>query len=388
MKCRYCGKEFEPKKRGRKNSGFCSKNCSDSYRRKMMPFKFENTCGICGTVFQTNLKSQKYCSRDCAAEARRTGRTIHKKVCIGCGTEFETVNRKRTFCSAECASKYHGELRKGTYFCEYCGKPRHSDHPNRNRFCSRECVINAHKLQALKSQEESREAREARRLLLNKDCGFCGESFTAKTTRHKYCSSACAVAAQRLNGREEYAQEYVPRVFACAECGKEITTELGNRRRQFCSEVCAKRNEHRKCKEIRRAELNAVFDEQVSIGWVYKKGAGICAICGLPVPDDRTPENPWGVTRDHIVPLSKGGRHNKSNCQLAHRICNSIKLDSEDEAFRIDWERKLREEPGKWNERIDNLMEQLEVEKQVETPPGPRQDFKKILYRTPVAKGM
>jgi 5-methylcytosine-specific restriction endonuclease McrA len=30
---------------------------------------------------------------------------------------------------------------------------------------------------------------------------------------------------------------------------------------------------------------------------------------------------------DHILPLARGGAHDHSNLQLAHRICNSRKSD-------------------------------------------------------------
>ena len=40
MVCRECGKDFIPKSRGRKNSGFCCHYCSDKYRKKMQPFKY------------------------------------------------------------------------------------------------------------------------------------------------------------------------------------------------------------------------------------------------------------------------------------------------------------------------------------------------------------
>ena len=46
------------------------------------------------------------------------------------------------------------------------------------------------------------------------------------------------------------------------------------------------------------------------------------------------------------------------NCQLAHRICNSLKLDSEEKNFRIDWKQKLISEPGKWNKKLDDLAEE------------------------------
>ena len=52
------------------------------------------------------------------------------------------------------------------------------------------------------------------------------------------------------------------------------------------------------------------------------------------------------------------------NCQLAHRMCNSLKLDTLDE-FSIDWEEKMKEEPGRWDDQLYNLMQQISPE-----PPG------------------
>ena len=43
-------------------------------------------------------------------------------------------------------------------------------------------------------------------------------------------------------------------------------------------------------------------------------------------------------------------------------MCNSVKLDSGDEFF-IDWERKLIEEPGRWNSQLDDLWKHLDEEK-------------------------
>ena len=49
---------------------------------------------------------------------------------------------------------------------------------------------------------------------------------------------------------------------------------------------------------------------------------GMCALCQLPVRLDR-------MTVDHIVPLSKGGRHEYANTQPAHGLCNYVKADGE-----------------------------------------------------------
>ena len=57
-----------------------------------------------------------------------------------------------------------------------------------------------------------------------------------------------------------------------------------------------------------------------------------CAICGKKIRcyDD--------LTLDHIIPIAKGGRKEISNCQLAHKYCNSHKSDK----MPYDYERILR----------------------------------------------
>ena len=94
MICRYCGAEFEPKKRGRKNTGFCCHKCADAWRQHnvydLMPKKFTKQCDYCGEEFQTNRKGQKYCSTKCRGAASR-GRTEYTKTCLYCSTEFKTI---------------------------------------------------------------------------------------------------------------------------------------------------------------------------------------------------------------------------------------------------------------------------------------------------------
>ena len=52
--------------------------------------------------------------------------------------------------------------------------------------------------------------------------------------------------------------------------------------------------------------------------WANVQG-GICYLCGKPMGED--------VTTDHVVPLAKGGTHQRSNIRLAHHFCNSVKSD-------------------------------------------------------------
>jgi hypothetical protein len=51
----------------------------------------------------------------------------------------------------------------------------------------------------------------------------------------------------------------------------------------------------------------------------------MCGICGKKVNKKHKHPHKQAATLDHIIPLSKGGKHEKKNVQLAHYSCNSRK---------------------------------------------------------------
>lgn len=366
MICKECGKDFpdthKPGTRGRKKE-FCSDECRRKFDRERRALRYSKICEQCGKEFTTSSPKQKFCCRVCSTAASRKGRTVYKKACEYCGNEFETIHPEYRFCSNSCASKHVGEQRRGKYYCEYCGKPRWSDHPNRNRYCSPECARKARSLEAAMQHAQEKRAKEQ---ALNKQCVNCGKTFRATTVTQRFCSEACQCENASIAAKERGMEEYVPREFICAECGRKVITSYGVKNHTYCSQKCMMRAGNRRYHHQRKQLMQTAYIEPVALQDIYNRANGVCEICGLPVPDDTTPENAWGATRDHIVPLSKGGLHEMGNCQLAHRICNSLKLDSEEKNFRIDWKQKLIDEPGKWNKKLDALWEQLG-----EPPPGP-----------------
>ena len=49
----------------------------------------------------------------------------------------------------------------------------------------------------------------------------------------------------------------------------------------------------------------------------------VCWICGQPVDKTLPPGLPGSPEVDEVVPVSRGGSpYDRSNCRLAHRICN------------------------------------------------------------------
>jgi 5-methylcytosine-specific restriction endonuclease McrA len=86
---------------------------------------------------------------------------------------------------------------------------------------------------------------------------------------------------------------------------------------------CGARTHGTRCPEHERAYQRARNQKPGRRAYqdrAYKRipARGICALCGLPGAD----------TRDHIIPLSKGGTNHPTNIQLAHRACNSRKAAS------------------------------------------------------------
>lgn len=53
----------------------------------------------------------------------------------------------------------------------------------------------------------------------------------------------------------------------------------------------------------------------------------MCQICNAPVLTDAIYPEPLSPTIDHIVPLSRDGKHQADNVQLAHWLCNARKSD-------------------------------------------------------------
>lgn len=56
-----------------------------------------------------------------------------------------------------------------------------------------------------------------------------------------------------------------------------------------------------------------------------------CALCGQEVDKTLTTPDPWSAEVDEIVPVSRGGNPlDRTNTQLAHRICNQRKGAGDD----------------------------------------------------------
>ena len=244
------------------------------------------------------------------------------------------------------------------YRCDYCGNPFWKPDAFRKRFCSCECQKAAY------ADEHPQKIKPTKKKIV-KNCEWCNASFETYFKYQKYCSETCGYEGNKRLQREKWAENFTPKVFICKECNREFTTECGNPRSVFCCQSCAnkydRRIEHqtmrhkvgqKKQKLRREKQIASRSVGEVTYDAIYHRDGGICRICGLPVHKDKFVDNNWGGTIDHIEPLSVGGYHSMDNCQLAHRICNSLKCQAAEE-YSIDWEEKAREN-NYWRSKFDN----------------------------------
>lgn len=348
--CAHCGVTFQQKAMGRP-ARFCSINCNRAYEKAHYITKKRNisaVCVYCGKTFISQHAATKYCSAACRVAANNESHPVYEKVCSWCGKAFTTKIKDQVCCTPECGRKQAHETLKKYFICQHCGKPFWRENAFRMKYCSPDCRWDALRQRTI---ERHKDDLPKEPVVYNRVCPICENKFDTLSPKHIYCSSGCAYEANLRQHREQWADEYVPRTFVCRECGRIVTTVCGDKHSAFCSDTCQNRNFSREYKKRRQAQMKTAFKKSVSFKKIYRRDQGICGICGMPVAFDKSPEKLWAATIDHVIPLSQGGTHEPSNCQLAHRICNSVKSDSHE--LSIDWKAKNLAEHGRWTDLLN-----------------------------------
>lgn len=77
----------------------------------------------------------------------------------------------------------------------------------------------------------------------------------------------------------------------------------------------------------RYARRLAGFVEDVPLSYLWERDKGTCQLCGDLLSTETKYPHPKCATQDHIIPLSKGGTHERRNLQLACFDCNRRKTN-------------------------------------------------------------
>ena len=123
--CLRCDRGYSPTWRPQR---YCSRNCAADARL----VERVRQCA-CGGTFTAKRAHQRHCSLACAS---RWGRPLHMHSCANCGAQFETRTAIRRFCSRRCGLKSRPARRIRS--CEQCDQP-YASVDSRQRFCSPEC---------------------------------------------------------------------------------------------------------------------------------------------------------------------------------------------------------------------------------------------------------
>lgn len=220
------------------------------------------TCAQCGTPFTARRSDARFCSQRCSCRYR-AGK-MHRRSCQECGTDISDRMGNARYCppcSAERAAKVHGRS-PALIRCASCGT-EFTNRTGREKFCTRTCSGRAARARQLDTP-------------LSMTCPACGERFQTFDVRTVACSTACKQWVRKHPG--------VPRLVdgQCETCGE--TFRAGRKRD----------------------------------GW-------ICQLCHRRISKRLRHPHPLSASLDHVIPLSRGGRHCASNVQAAHLGCNVSK---------------------------------------------------------------
>ena len=174
------------------------------------------------------------------------------------------------------------------------------------------------------------DANKRKKIIIRcKKCGYIRERSKENIFNYKVniCCPACGNNEKRPSKEcvvcGAFFLQYSPQHLMCKACHYKTKR--------------AKKRVQKRLREA-RATHNGKADYSVTLNKLIERDNYICQLCGGRVDEsdyvykgDAFIAGNNYPSIDHIKPLSKGGVHQWDNVQLAHRICNSIKCDKEND---------------------------------------------------------
>lgn len=149
-------------------------------------------------------------------------------------------------------------------------------------------------------------------------------------------------AEQRAATQERKEQERLERIkertrtVVCTVCGNTFQTIQPSQK--TCSKECRKQYRNRRVDH--RIPNEAIVDRDITLATLYQRDKGVCYICGctcdwndIEKHDGYVITGPKYPSIDHIIPVSRGGKHAWTNIRLACRGCNAKKTDNDPAEF-------------------------------------------------------
>ena len=192
--------------------------------------------------------------------------------------------------------------------CIECGHPLPEDAHPLAGLCSKECKrIRNNRARNEKAIRKKKE-RAAR-------CSECNSLIPAEMKVRSTCSDKCDMERRRRIDRERY-RENPDRRKACIDSYD---------REQRAEWRRANPERYRESNRRRQAAIKSTGDEPLLWKEIFQSGNWTCGICQEPIDPSLKWPHRDSPSVDHIIPLSKGGKHIRENVQPAHLGCNASK---------------------------------------------------------------
>lgn len=250
-------------------------------------------CG-CGNGFESENFHKKYCTKKCQKKQENKRRSIRRAWTGSCRhCKKEISGRKRRFCNRECQQEHGYQKRTSDWQgrCHLCNK-KISGH--KRRWCDAVCRENARD-----------------RLKHECTCQACGKVFKSNKLNREHCSKKCRTMMAAGECRN------------CGDLFVRVIFNLGTAIPGYCCRYCKNAHGVRNRQHWRRAGRVGKVTK-INLAEIYKRDGGKCQICNKAV-SMKAKKQSLKPSIDHITPLSKGGKHDWFNVQLAHYGCNSRK---------------------------------------------------------------
>lgn len=232
--------------------------------------------------------------------------------------------RKQLYCSKLCRPYGYKPKGAGLANCQVCGEDLSNvgtlGRPKRN--CSKKCRIDARSIR-LKEQRQKVH-----------DCAYCKKLFVTARKHQRFCSEECRKLQQSIEVKEKIAKRYADlypngiKVKVCRWCDEPMEVSA---KRSYAGRLyhpsCSKEAESARyrIKTVKRQKHTNPY--RISHEQVVREYGENCHICQKPIDLELPRTNRYGLTVDHVIPVSKGGTDDLSNLRPAHWICNIIKSD-------------------------------------------------------------
>lgn len=323
----------------------------DACRAKERPGIARNTyeCEACGASLAGRAANTRFCNQNCQKWARynpgkKRPPPSASRACLACGTLFPRCGLKE-FCSPLCSEVFHGNSkigpRGGVIVCAICGKRKAVYMPATSKAC-RDCLPEWQaRMQRAWSEANPERVREwyrqrsktpkyraymaalQRRLRAERNpprgCAHCGEPTVSRRRLCEECRRPLPVLSAVAYGRVRVAATPPPtRLFVMGWCLNDCEPYVmapGKFRPEtkFCCPECGKEYDRRK----RKGSIGLIA--------VLVRYDFTCHLCLQRIDITEHPNSPRGATRDHVIPLSRGGLDVIENLRPAHRDCNTWK---------------------------------------------------------------